>query len=42
MNMFEKLSLFGFKNCRFTHFMGMLLVKLLAKLPLKRIDSFRG
>ena len=42
MNMFENLSLFGFKNCRFAHFMGMLLVKLLAKLPLKHTDSFRG
>ena len=42
MRMFEKLSLFGFKNYKTTHFVGKLLTKLLAKWPLKHIDRFRG
>ena len=42
MNMFEKLSLFAFKNYRIVLFMGKLLAKLLMKMPLKHIIDFAG
>ena len=41
MRIFEKLSLFCFKNCKTAHFVGKLLAKLLTKWPLKHIDYFR-
>ena len=40
--MFEKLSLFAFKNCIIALFASKLLAKLLAKMPLKHITHFAG
>ena len=40
--MFEKLSLFAFKNCKNALFAGKLLLKLLAKMPLKHSSVFAG
>ena len=40
--MFEKLSLFAFKNWKSTHFTGKVLTKLLTKLPQKHRTSFVG
>ena len=41
IEIFEKLSLFDFKNCKTAHFLGKFLVKLLVKWPLKHLDKFR-
>ena len=41
MRIYEKLSLFCFKNYKTAHFVGKLLTKLLTKWPLKHIDCFR-
>ena len=38
--MFEKLSLFAFKNCKNALFAGKLLAKLLAKMPLRHSSLF--
>ena len=40
--MFEKLSLFVFKNCKNVLFTSKLLAKLLVKMPLKHSSIFAG
>ena len=40
--MFEKLLLFAFKNCKNVIFVGKLLAKLPAKIPLKHSSIFKG